>query len=76
MNPIALVSANVRFRKSSSGRIGSAARASTNGKSTSRPSPTTIIDTIAGEPQSYVVPPRLVKSTIDVRAPARTAAPR
>ena len=35
MNPTALVTTNVRLRNSASGRIGSAARDSTNGNSTS-----------------------------------------
>ena len=36
----------------------------------------TIIKRIWGDPQAYVVPPRLVKRTIDDSAPASTAAPR
>ena len=31
---------------------------------------------ICGEPHGQVVPPRLVKSTIEVSVPARRAAPR
>ena len=50
--PIALVTTNVRLRKSPSGRIGSAARRSTSGKSASSATPSTIIPTIGGEPQA------------------------
>jgi hypothetical protein len=40
--PIALVTENVRLRKRSSGRIGSAARRSTNANATRRTTPSTI----------------------------------
>ena len=76
MKPIALVTENVWLRKSESGKIGSAARASTstnNGISTTL---ATINAMIRGDPHAQVVPPRLVKSTTDASAPASSAAPR
>ena len=75
MKPTALVAVNVRLRKSESGRIGSSARRSTSKKIGSRTMLRTISPTICGEPQAQVVPPRLVKSTIAVRAAASSAAP-
>ena len=75
MKPTALVAVNVRSRKSESGRIGSSARRSTSKKIGSRTMLRTISPMICGEPQSQVVPPRLVKSTIAVRSAASSAAP-
>src|SRR5438309_1108043 len=55
MKPTALVTTKTRFRKSASGRIGSSARDSTNGKSASSARPATIIATISGELHLEVV---------------------
>ena len=76
MKPIALVTENVWLRKSESGRIGSAARASTRTNSGVSTMLATISTIICGEPQAHVVPPRLVKRTIDASEPASSAAPR
>ncbi len=48
---------NTEDRNSRSGRIGSAARASTRTKIASETSDTTNITMMVGEPQSYSVPP-------------------
>ncbi len=76
MKPIALVTVKVRFRKSSSGRIGSAALRSTNTNATSERTPTTISAMIWAESHGHVVPPRLVKSTMPERPAASSVAPR
>ncbi len=76
MKPTALVTTKTRLRNSSSGRIGSLARCSTNGNATKSSTPTTSIRIGSGDPQAYVVPPRLVNSTIADSPPASTAAPR
>ena len=65
----------ILLRKSSSGRIGSAARRSTSTKRPSRITEATTIAAISGEPQGYVVPPRLVNSTIAERPAASSDAP-
>ena len=75
MKPTALVTVNVRFLKSSSGRIGSAALRSTNANATSERTPTAISTIIWAESHGQVVPPRLVKSTIAERPPASSDAP-
>src|SRR5436309_1712068 len=49
MKPTALVTVKMRLRKSSSGRIGSVALASTSGKSARSTTPATIISTIGAE---------------------------
>ena len=76
MKPTALVVANVLFRKSVSGRIGSSALLSTKTNAGSSTMLRTISPMICGDPHAQVVPPRLVKSTIDVSVPASRAAPR
>ena len=52
MKPIALVVRKVALRKSSSGTIGSAARASTSGKSASSTTPAEIVASIHGASQA------------------------
>jgi hypothetical protein len=61
---------------SSSGRIGSAARLSATTNAASRTRPPTTNASIGGEVHEYVVPPRLVYSTIAASPPARSTAPR
>ena len=76
MKPTALVTANVWLRKSSSGRIGSAARLSCQRNAGTRTTLAMISPIICGELQAQVVPPRLVKRTIAPRLAASSAAPR
>ena len=76
MNPIPLVTENVRFLNSASGRIGSAARLSTNTNSASNTTPRTANPIVWIDPQAYVVPPRLVQSTTEDSPPASSPAPR
>jgi hypothetical protein len=52
MNPIALVTVKTRLRKSSSGRIGSAARVSTKTNAASRAAPMTSSAIICGAPHA------------------------
>src|SRR5437773_9270427 len=66
MKPTALVVANVLLRKSESGRIGSSARLSTKTNAGTRTILARISATICGDPHAQVVPPRLVKRTIEV----------
>jgi hypothetical protein len=73
--PIALVTANTRFRNRDSGRIGSSARASQATKAAVRTIPETARTAIGTDRQSSVVPPRLVNRTIEDSAPASRAAP-
>ena len=74
--PTRLVTVNTRFSNSVSGRIGSAARRSTNAKATSDATPITTRAMLWADSQAQVVPPRLVKSTIAESPAARSAAPR
>ena len=76
MNPIPLVTENVRFLKSASGRIGSAARLSASTKSASSTTPRTASPIVWIDPHAYVVPPRLVQRTTEDSPPARSPAPR
>ena len=76
MNPTPLVTLNVRFLKSVSGRIGSAALRSTNPNATSSTTPSTPSTIIWMESHAHVVPPRLVNNTIEERPLASSAAPR
>ena len=52
MNPIALVTANVRFLNSARGRIGSAARRSASTKSASSTTPSTASTIVSIDPQA------------------------
>ena len=52
MNPIALVTENVRFLNSASGRIGSAARLSASTKSASNTTPSTANTIVWTDPQA------------------------
>ena len=52
MNPIALVTENVRFLKSASGRIGSAARLSASRNSSNSTTPSTANTIISIDPQA------------------------
>jgi hypothetical protein len=76
MKPTALVTTKIRFLKSCSGRIGSAARRSTRTNAIRSRGPMIASATLCGESQAHVVPPRLVKRMIAERPPARSDAPR
>ena len=71
----ALVTTNTRLRNSIGGRIGSAARRSTNVSATRQPTPTTPMSTICGEAQSYVLPPSEVSRMIALSPAASSAVP-
>ena len=76
MNPTALVTAKTGLKSRRVGRIGSAARRSTRGKSPKRIKPTAASSRIVGEPHASDVPPSEVARTIAVRAPPSTTVPR
>ena len=68
--------AKTRSRISDSGRIGSAARLSTNRNSAISATPSAPTNATCPEPQAQVVPPRLVTSTISLSPAASNPAPR
>jgi hypothetical protein len=76
MKPTALVTANVRFRNSDNGMIGSWTRASTNTKPAIAITLITISVMICDEFHAHVLPPRLVKRTTAESPPASSPAPR
>jgi hypothetical protein len=76
MKPTALVTANVRFRNSDNGMIGSGTRDSTNTNPAIATRAITISVMICDESHAQVLPPRLVKRTIAESPPASSPAPR
>src|ERR1017187_3519104 len=76
MKPTTLVTEKPRLENKCSGSPGSVARRSTSTKTPTSTKPATPKVIIVGEPQGYVVPPRLVKSTRKLAESVRTAAPR
>src|SRR4051794_11901319 len=67
---------NTRSRHSAGGSTGSAARVSTMPKAISASAPSAAVDTTSNEPQSQVVPPSDVTSTIDDKPSASSPEPR
>ena len=74
-SPTALVITNTRLPNSAGGRIGSAARRSTNTSATMQPTPTTPIPTISAEAQAYVFPPSVVSRMIALSPTASSSVP-
>lgn len=74
--PTSEISEKLRLRKMCSGSTGSAARVSTYRKTASEATPSTPSPMIWPDPQSYWLPPQVVRSTREVMPVVSSAAPR
>ena len=71
-----MASEKFRLRNTCSGRIGSAARASTMQNAAAAATASTASPMICADPQAYWVPPQVASRTSAVAATASMAAPR